>query len=190
MHSLPLNKAVSERELLDRLKNRDTVAMRTVYDVYGGYLFGICSRYIPDDEDVKDVIQEAFIKIFKNIDRFSFRGEGSLRAWMSRIVINDSLQSLRKRRTESLDALYPEVEAEEEDTDPGFSDVPVDVILRMIRSLPEGYRKVFNLYVFENMSHKEIAKLLGIKENSSCSQYSRARSILSKQIMDYKKNKI
>ena len=164
--------------------------MRVVYDVYGGYLIGVCSRYIPDDEEVKDVVQDAFIKIFKNIDRFAFRGEGSLRAWMSRIVVNDSLRSLRRKRTESIDSLYPEVMAEDEDTDPGFSDVPVDVILRMIRSLPDGYRKVFNLYVFENMSHKEIAKLLGIKENSSCSQFSRARAILSKQIMEYKKNKI
>ena len=159
--------------------------MRELYDTYAGYLTGVCHRYITDYDQAKDILQDAFVKIFRNLDRFRYQGAGSLRAWMSRIVANESLKALRKKPMFSLMDEYPDVE--ETDEDPGFADVPMKVILEMIRALPDGYRTVFNLFVFENKSHKEIASLLGIKENSSCSQYFRARAILAKQIVEYKR---
>ena len=177
--------SVSETGLVERIRTQDTSAMRELYDAYAGYLTGVCHRYITDYDQAKDILQESFIKIFKHIGSFRYQGQGSLRAWMSRIVVNESLKSLRKKPMFSLVDAYPDVEASDED--PGLTDVPMPVIMEMIRALPDGYRTVFNLFVFENKSHKEIAGLLGIRENSSCSQYFRARALLAKQIKEYKR---
>ena len=177
----------NEIDLYNRLKVQDRSAMKDFYTSTVGYLGGVCSRYIQDNDKVKDILQEAYIKIFKSIDKFQFRGEGSLKAWVTRIVVNDCLKSLKKNKNlPLLDNMYPDI-SEEDESDPGFGDLPMDVILGMIRSLPDGYRAVFNLYVFENKSHKEIASMLGIKENSSASQYFRARMMLIKMIEEYRK---
>ena len=157
--------------------------MKTLYGRYVGYLTAVCARYIPDDDEVKDILQEAFIKIFLSMDKFSWRGEGSLKAWMSRIVVNDSLKALRRKRPLPLtETLSDRLEEEEE---PPFGAVPLKVIHEMIRRLPDGYRTVFNLFVFEDKSHKEIASLLGIKENSSASQLHHAKALLARWIKDY-----
>ena len=156
--------------------------MKTLYGQYVGYLTAVCARYIPDDDEVKDILQEAFIKVFKSMDKFSWRGEGSLKAWMTRIVVNDSLKALRRSKPLPLAATLSEPVDEEE---PAFEKVPMDVIQGMIRKLPEGYRTVFNLFVFEDKSHKEIASLLGIKENSSASQLFHAKALLARWIKDY-----
>jgi RNA polymerase sigma-70 factor (ECF subfamily) len=156
--------------------------MKMLYDRYAGYLTAVCARYIPDDDEVKDLLQESFIKIFQSMDRFSWRGEGSLKAWMTRIVVNDSLKALRKKKPLRLPETLSEELVEE---DPPFEAVPLKVIHEMIRRLPEGYRTVFNLFVFEDKSHKEIASLLGIKENSSASQLWHAKALLARWIKDY-----
>ena len=172
----------SEQDLVRKVLQHDTTAMKTLYGQYAGYLTAVCSRYIPDDDMVKDILQESFIKIFQSMDRFSYRGEGSLKAWMTRIVVNDSLKLLRRKKTLPLSPTLTEPMDEEE---PAFADVPLDVIQGMIRKLPDGYRTVFNLYVFEDKSHKEIASLLGIKENSSASQLFHAKSLLARWIKEY-----
>ena len=156
--------------------------MKMLYDKYVGYLTAVCARYIPDDDDVKDILQEAFIKAFQSMDRFSWRGEGSLKAWLTRIVVNDSLKALRRKKPLSLSPTLAESVQEEE---PAFEAVPLPVIQGMIRKLPDGYRTVFNLFVFEDKSHKEIASLLGIKENSSASQLFHAKAMLARWIKDY-----
>ena len=156
--------------------------MKMLYDKYVGYLTAVCARYIPDDDDVKDILQEAFIKAFQSMDRFSWRGEGSLKAWLTRIVVNDSLKALRRKKPLSLSPTLAESVQEEE---PAFESVPLPVIQGMIRKLPDGYRTVFNLFVFEDKSHKEIASLLGIKENSSASQLFHAKAMLARWIKDY-----
>ena len=176
----------SEQDLVRKVLQHDKTAMKTLYGQYVGYLTAVCARYIPDDDEVKDILQEAFIKIFQSIDRFSWRGEGSLKAWMTRIVVNDSLKFLRKKKPLPLSATLSEPLEEE---DPSFEAVPLPVIQDMIRKLPDGYRTVFNLFVFEDKSHKEIASLLGIKENSSASQLFHAKSLLARWIKDYIKLK-
>ena len=155
--------------------------MRMLYDRYVGYLTAVCGRYVPDDDEVKDILQEVFIKVFQTMDRFEYRGEGSLKAWLTRIVVNDSLKFLRKKKSLPLPDTLPELPEEE----PAFDRVPLPVIHRMIRELPEGYRTVFNLFVFEDRSHKEIASMLGIKENSSASQLYHAKALLARWIKDY-----
>lgn len=176
----------SESELLDLAARRDHAAMKAIYDRYVEYLAAACARYIGDENDRKDVLQEAFIKIFTSLDKFEFRGEGSFKAWMVRIAVNEALRFLKRNMSNSFieyDDKLPDVADEPE---PEVDGIPDDVINELILSLPPGYRMVFNLYVFERKSHKEIAKLLGIGESSSASQFSRAKALLSKRIKEYK----
>lgn len=175
---------LNEAQLLERLRSKDPAASRLFYDRYAGYLTAVCLRYVPDRADAKDILQEAFIRMFERMDRFEFRGEGSLKAWASRIVVNGALKNLqRKKRLHFVEDL-PDVPEEEE---PAVEKVPPAVIQRLIQGLPDGYRTVFNLFVFEKKSHREIAGLLGIKEDSSASQFSRARALLARQIKSYLK---
>ena len=174
---------MSELELLKRIRSGEASGMRLLYDRYIGYLTAVCSRYVVDSAAVKDILQDAFVKVFSKLEGFEYRGEGSLKAWMSRIVVNDSLKSLRGAgRLKYVDE-FPDTEGEGEIE--GMPDVPVRELAEMIKSLPDGYRTVFNLFVFEKKSHREIAGLLGIKEDSSASQFFRARAMLAKKIKDY-----
>ena len=176
---------LSERELLRLVRSGDPTGTRALYERYVGYLTAVCSRYVPDRAAVKDILQDAFISIFTRIADFEFRGEGSLRAWMTRIVVNAALKSLRGSGRLSYVEEIPDREQEDLETLP---QVPPAILADMIKALPDGYRTVFNLFVFEKKSHKEIAELLGIKENSSASQFFRARALLARQIKDYLKH--
>lgn len=182
---LSVSAAGSEQELLNLFRSRKADAMRLFYKRYAGFLTAVCTRYITDADSAKDVLQESLISIFGAIDKFSYRGEGSLKAWASRIVVNTALKSLRQHGKLSFVDDLPDV-CEDEET-PQLQRLPAKVLHGFIRELPDGYRTVFNLFVFEKKSHKEIASLLGIKENSSASQYFRARALLEKQIKQYLK---
>ncbi len=178
-----------ERELIESSIRGDAEARKALYCRHVRYLSAVCSRYIASDADVKDVLQEAFIKIFLSIERFKWRGEGSLRSWMCRIVVNESLKFLRDGRRQDIfvtAAEPPDVPDDEEWgewTDVG--NIPPEVIHLMIRELPAGYRTVFNLFALEGRSHREIAGLLGISEASSASQFHRAKKILAGRIRKY-----
>ena len=161
----------SEQRIVRLFDRGDASAMNSLYAAYADYLMGVCARYVPDENDQKDVLQETFIHIFTQIDTFEYRGNGSLKAWMTRIAVNESLAFLRKQAKTRL------VETEGIDT---------RALLTLIQQLPTGYRTVFNLYAIEGKSHQEIAQLLGIKADTSASQYHRARSLLAKSISAYK----
>lgn len=141
-----------------------------------------------DDEDIKDVLQESFLKIFSSQSSFMYQGEGSLKAWMNRIVVNESLKWLKKNSRLETTALSDN-EIDIPDEEPDTEGVPTDVIYQMIRSLPDGYRTVFNLFVIEERSHREIAEILGIKESSSASQLHRAKAMLAEKITQFRKRK-
>ncbi len=176
----------SEQEQIRKIACGDRGAMKDFYDAYAGYLTAVCSRYVVARDDVKDVLQESFIRIFDSIAKFEYRGPGALRAWASRIVVNESLKHLKAaQRLRTVEPVRDLVDAEEEDGGLDVEEVPTQVIMEMIRSLPEGYRTVFNLYVFEGMSHREIAARLNIAENSSASQLHRARGVLARQLKEY-----
>lgn len=166
----------------------EPTAMKLIYSLYIRHLTAVCSRYIVDDEDVKDVLQESFIKIFSSLGSFSYRGEGSFKAWITKITINESLKFIS--RTQRIDYTRISDDVEEiSDEDPDVSEIPASVIHSFIRELPDGYRLIFNLYVIEEKSHKEIAGLLGIKESTSASQLHRAKALLASKINNYQ-NKI
>ncbi len=178
-----------EKTLVEQARKGDRTAMRQIYDCYSRYLAATCSRYLSDNGDLRDVLQDSFVKIFSSLDRFDYRGEGSLKAWMRQISVNEALKLLRKRRrTDTVEYKWDLPDKEEEEAvEPDVDAVPPDVIQRMIQELPEGYRTVLGLYAFEEKSHREIADMLGITESTSASQLHRARAILARRINDYKK---
>ena len=171
--------------MVKRLQDGDKAAARDFYSLYADKLAGICSRYIADDEDLKDVFQDAFIHILTHIGDFDYRGSGSLPAWAAKIVVNQSLKFLRGKQQREFVKLDFDLTDESLDDDPPVNDIPPDVIRQMLSRLPVGYRTVFNLYVFEGKSHKEIAGMLGIKADSSASQLHRAKNMLAKMIREY-----
>lgn len=175
-----------EQQLVRRLQDGEKAAAREFYSLYADRLAGICSRYIDNREDLKDVFQDAFIHILTHINDFDYRGTGSLQAWAAKIMVNQSLKFLRIRQQQEFVKLNFDITDEpQEDDDPPVSDIPPDVIGQMLSRLPVGYRTVFNLYVFEGKSHSEIADLLDIKADSSASQLHRAKNLLAKMIREY-----
>lgn len=174
-----------EQRLVKRLQEGDKSAAREFYTLYADSLAGVCARYITDEHDLKDVFQNALVHIFSHIDSFEYRGTGSLEAWATKVMVNESLKFLRtKGQHEALPIDYDTID-EAEDDDLSVSDIPPDVLQQMLSRLPTGYRTVLNLYVFEGKSHQEIASLLGIRKDSSASQLLRAKNMLMKMIRKY-----
>lgn len=180
---------MEEKKLAERCLQGDNKARRELYERYAGRMLAVCLRYIGDRETAEDLLHDGFLKIFSSFDKFSWRGEGSLRAWMERIMVNMSLQYLRRNDGQDhvcgLDNL-PEAYNTPDPSD--VETVPLEVLMRFIGELPVGYRTVFNLYVFEEKSHKEIARLLGINEKSSASQLVRAKAALAAKVREWMKN--
>lgn len=174
----------NEQRLLSLVQRGDDEAMRAVYSSYVRYLSAVCARYIPNDEDVKDVLQESFLRIFDGIRSFEYRGKGSLKGWLTKITVNEALKFIRRNDKIEFVKIYSHQDIQPEE-EPDIDSVPSSVIFQLIRELPDGYRTIFNLYVIENRSHKEIAALLGIKESTSASQLHRAKSLLATKIRQY-----
>lgn len=183
-------KAETERQVIERARNGDRKAVKQIYDRFSSYLTATCARFITNENDLRDVLQDGFVKIFTSLDQFVYRGEGSLKAWARQIMVNQCLKLMRSKRR-SVPIMYEEnlkdLEVVEDDDEgpPDIHNVPAEVLQRMIRELPEGYRTVLNLFVVEEKSHKEIASLLGITESTSASQFFRARKILADKLKEY-----
>lgn len=173
-----------EERLVCDIKNGDRAAMRRLYDLYSGYIMAIVMRYVPDKDDVPDIVQEAFIKIFTSIGQYEYRGEGTLKMWLSRVTANEALGFLRRKGNITFTDNIPD---EPIDDEPDISQITNEALTEMIASLPEGYRVVLNLYVFGQMSHKEIADELGITPSTSASQYYHAKKMLADKIKEYNK---
>lgn len=175
---------MKEKELPIKCAEGDAVAQKILYERYSGHLYGVCLRYASDKEEAQDLLHDTFIKVFANIGRFSYRGEGSLKGWLTRVAVNLAIGRIRSgSRMQSID--LPEELAQEEPSETFIERIPPKVLIQFIEELPPGYRAVFNLYVFENMPHKEIAKMLGINEKSSSSQFFRAKTSMAKKINNY-----
>ena len=172
------------RRLIERIRNHDQRAMSELYRQYVGRLTSVCYRYVPSEDDVKDVLQNSFIKIIDNLDRFKPQKAGSLQAWMHSISAHEAVSWLRKRSPLNFIPILQDIPEEEDDDGALFSGIGQECIQEAIAKLPSGYRTVLNLYVFEDLSHKEIARLLGISEGTSASQLHRARAMLYKLLKE------
>ena len=168
---------------MEAIRSGEREALRRLYDRYSGYAMAIGLRYLPEDDEVRDVLQDSFVRILTSIGQFNYHGEGSLKSWVSRIVSNRSVDYLREHQRFRVVSGIPDEPDEEEEPDVGG--VPPDVLTKMIGRLPVNYRMVLNLYVFEQRSHREIAQLLDIKESTSSSLFFRAKKMLARMIKDY-----
>lgn len=177
---------MEEKELTELCRQGNNRARKELYEQYAGRMLGICLRYTGDRDTAQDLLHDGFLKIFGSFDKFSYRGDGSLRAWMERIMVNESLQFLRKNHVMSqMTALEDAPETYDEPDAAEVDIIPQKVLMHFIEELPAGYRTVFNLYTFEDKSHKEIAQLLGINEKSSASQLFRAKSALARKVKEW-----
>lgn len=186
MFGITFRKETEEERWLRKALDGDNTATEWIYRKHVRYLSALCSRYITEDEDIKDVLQESFIKIFTSLDSFKYCGEGSLKAWMAKITLNETLKFVRNNSRLPIDSIDDKDTNIADGDSMETEDIPTDVLHQFIRELPDGYRTVFNLYVIDDKSHKEIAQLLGIKENTSASQLHKAKSMLAQKIKHYR----
>lgn len=155
-----------------------TRAQRRIFDAYSGRMMKLCGRYLRDALEAEDAFIKAFNKVFLKLESFEYRGEESLSRWISTIMVNECLMTLRQRR--HLEKIEDLGDHQMPSTDENYSDE--EFIYQLILDLPMGYRTVFNLNVIEGYSHKEIAGMLDISEGTSKSQLSKARKLLQDQI--------
>jgi len=150
-------------------------------------MFQICISYCGDRVEAKDILQEAFIKVFTNLENFN--AKNSLEGWIGRIVTNTAIDYFRKRKRLVFQDEFPDEPDEEERGGFTFQDLTNEIILHYVKQLPDGARVVFNLFAVEGLPHKEIAERLGITEGTSKSQYKRARNLLKKWLYEYELSK-
>ena len=178
-----------EEDLIKKAIARDVNAIRTLYDCHAPKLLSLCYRYLGNREDAEDILHDGFIKIIQKIHTFRIRTDGGLEAWMKRIMVNTALNSLRSRLKEKnlldIDPILDKINVHDEESynpEEIYLQVDREKIMQLICELPAGYRTVFNLYVFEQYGHREIAAFLGCSENTSKSQLSKARALLRKKM--------
>ena len=172
-----------EQLLADSIKN-NTSAQEELYTRFSPKMLGVCYRFAKSKEDAEDMLQEAFIKVFTQLQQF--KQEGSLEGWIRKIVVHTCINHLKKtkRFSESVDLIYANSIHIKEDMIPSI--MQAKQLVECIRILPIGYRTVLNLYAIEGFSHKEIGDMLDIKESTSRSQYTRAKAMLEQILI--KKN--
>lgn len=167
------------KELIEACVKGDRLAQRSLYDIFSKRMYVICLRYTKSQQEAEDVLQDSFIKVFKNIK--GYRGDSRLDYWIKRIVVNTSLNSQRKKLY-----MYPMMDIDDVKNDydhsNSLSSFQLEELLNMISELPTGCRTVFNLFAIEGYSHKEIAEMLEVSEGTSKSQFARARKLLQEKI--------
>lgn len=170
-------------EYIDGCVKGDRAAQRKLYEALSPKMFAVCIRYMGDRDSAADILQDGFITLFTKIASYS--GEGSFEGWARRIFVNTALMSLRKKDalkiSDELDAAWNiSSELPSQVQEMGYKE-----LMRLVETLPTGYRIVFNMYAVEGYSHDEIAKALNISSSTSRSQLLRARKMLQEKIMRY-----
>jgi RNA polymerase sigma-70 factor (ECF subfamily) len=170
-----------EKKILAGCQAGKTTFQEQLYQLFYGKMMSVCMRYAKDSEEAKDILQEGFIKVFSNIKQF--KGEGSLEGWIRRIMVNVAINIYHKNKknvTQNYEEEIPDLIEEQNFDDDNLQSLSYEDILALIRTLPPAYQTVFNLYVIEGYSHKEIANLLNINEGTSKSNLAKARMKLQK----------
>jgi len=175
---------LSEQQMIALCKKGDRTAQKALFDTLSSKMFAICIRYMGNREAAEDVLQEGFISLFSKLDSYS--GEGSFEGWARKVFVNTALMTLRRndvmRQSEDIESARSlsgnDVSA--------LQSISYKELMGMIAELPPGFRTVFNLFLIEGYSHKEISEMLGISEATSRSQLQRARVMLQNRIKKYK----
>jgi RNA polymerase sigma factor (sigma-70 family) len=176
----------SHTEIVEACIRQERAAQKQFYELFSGKLFAVAMRYMKNRDNAQDVLQDSFVKIYKNLQNFRF--DCPLEAWLKRIVINTALKALQKQPDWQIgmdDNL--QIETTITHSNFGFENLKYDALLAMIGELPEGCRMIFNLFAIEGYKHNEISDMLGITEGTSKSQYSRARQLLMDKLLKEKR---
>lgn len=173
---------MTDEELIDKCLKGETKAQKALFDKFAPKMMTVCLRYVSDYERAEDVLQDGFIKVFKNLEKF--KHEGSFEGWIRRTMINTSLDHLRKGKNAPIDTDISEAEYLAGDSENSLSQLRVEEIMALIQKMPTGYRTVFNLFAIEGYSHQEIADELGVTESTSKTQYRKARNYLINIIVE------
>ena len=175
---------MSLKQLINDCKQHDRKAQSEIYQLFAGKLFGLCLKYSRNYQEAQDNLHNGFLTIFNKIEQYNFKG--SFEGWLNRIIINTALQTYREKNV--LNLVSEEI-PEEVDVEIDDENVSLDFLLELIQGLPTRYRMVFNLYVLDGYSHKEVASMLSISEGTSKSNLSRAKVILRDKIELYQSKK-
>lgn len=177
--NLFVQKSTTEQLLIEGCRKKHPKAQRELYERFSGKLFAICLRYIKDEIEAEDVLVKGFMKVFEKMDQF--QGDGSFEGWIRKIMVNESLQYIRKNKN-----IYMQVDIDNAQYEVNIeaieSQLAADDLLNLIGKLPVGYRTIFNLYAIEGYAHQEIADMLQISANTSKSQLSRARAMIQREL--------
>ena len=171
---------MDDATLAEECVNGNIRAQRALFDKYASKMIGVCLRYTKNTNEAEDVLQDGFIKVYQKLK--DYKKEGSLEGWIRRIMVNTSLDQLRKNTRQLGDTAIDDVDYKVEGSSFVIEQLMADDLLKLIQQLPEGYKMVFNLYAIEGYSHQEIGETLGITESTSKSQYSRARAYLRERL--------
>lgn len=172
---------MSLNQLIENCKSNDTKAQGELYKLFSSKLFSTCLKYSRSYAEAEDNLQDAFLTIFSKIAQY--KNKGSFEGWLKRITVNTVLQ---RYRNEKVFDIINENITEEVEIDIDEDDVSIDYLLSIIQELPDRYRLVFNMYVLDGYSHKEIAEMLNINIGTSKSNLARARQILKQTIENYR----
>lgn len=166
------------QEIIAKCKEGDRHAQQELFRLTGPKMLAFCRRYCQSEDDAHDALQEGFIKVFTSLHKY--RGDSAPETWMSRIFINTAIDQYKKGKTylNMFDTLPDEVEKEDEEYRDNHFPCSASEILKIMDTMPEGYRLVFNLYCLENYNHRQIGEILGISEGTSKSQYARAKKFI------------
>lgn len=176
---------ISERQLISKCIAGDRMHQKRLFDMYAGKMMTLCLRYGRDHLEAEDMLQEGFVKVFRSLNTYTFKG--SFEGWIRKIIINTALNKVSKKYISNEINNLDNIEPISADYTEILSMLSEKEILKIISDLPEGYKIVFNLYAVEGYSHKEIADLLGINEGTSRSQLAKARKLLQNKIEAFKK---
>lgn len=166
---------IPERKLIEKCIKGERKSQKELYNIYSPRMFAICLQYSKNEMDAEDILQEGFIRVFKNL--YKFRGEGSFEGWIRKIIVNSAIEHIRRKHVSTTVAAGLENLVSDPQHNALDNLYEKDIINTSL-TLSEGYKTVFNLYAVEGYSHKEISDHLGISESTSKSQLSRARAIL------------
>ncbi|MFN8297972.1 MAG: RNA polymerase sigma factor [Chitinophagales bacterium] len=171
----------TEQQIIEGCVKNDRKFQQLLYNLFSSKMFAVCLRYANEYNSAQDLLQEGFVKVFRNIEKF--RGDGSFEGWVRRIFVNTAIEHYRKQV--NMYAIHDsDAKAYEYYEDNALENLKQQDIVNMIQKLSDGYRTVFNLYIIEGYSHKEIGDMLNISEGTSKSQLARARYLLQKMIIE------
>jgi len=200
MNLLSTKEGHEEQLLVKQCIAHERKAQSKFYQLYAGRLFTVCLRFMPSRVEAEDLFHDGLLVIYDRLDQFTWQGKGSLLKWSCQVMRNECLQQLRKQlpfKKISLDESYENDGASRYEIESQMAlsqdiietqlvqKIPMSKVLQLISEMPDGYRLVLNLVLFDGLSHREAAQLMGINEKSSSSQYARAKRFLAQKIKQF-----